>query len=327
MPEIEETIFAPEPVGGEWLQGGPVSLAALRGKGVALIDFWDYTCVNCIRTLPYVVQWHRRYAKDGLVIIGVHAPEFTFARQAEFVRQAVKDFQIEYPVVLDNNYVIWRAYSNRFWPAKYLVDSAGRIRYFHYGEGGYGETEALIQRLLCEINPALSLPPPMDPVRDTDRPGAVCYRVTPELYLGHQRGQFGNPQGVVEGYPHEYRDPGVRMEGMVYLDGKWQVGEESSEAVAENASIAIRYTAKEVNLVMAPSEEDGPVRVELTLEAGQRAGQDSRVENGLAVIEVDRPRMYNLVANDAVVPGGLKLTARGKGLNAYAFTFTSCALN
>jgi len=326
MPEIEEAIFAPEPVGGQWLQGGPVSLGALRGKGVALIDFWDYTCVNCIRTLPYVVQWHQRYAQFGLVVIGVHAPEFNFARQPEFVLQAVQDFKIDYPVVLDNDYVIWRAYSNRFWPAKYVVDGAGRIRYYHYGEGGYRETEALIQRLLSDINPAVRMPEPMDPVRDSDRPGAVCHRVTPELYLGHQRGQFGNPQGVEAGYPHDYRDPGVRMEGMVYLDGKWSVGDESSEAVGDNASIAIRYTAKEVNLVMAPSAE-GPICVELTLEGEQQAGHDSRADNGRAVIEVDRPRMYNLVANDDVRPGGLKLTARNKGLNAYAFTFTSCSLN
>lgn len=327
MPEIEEPIFAPEPVGGQWVQGGPVSLSALRGKGVALIDFWDYTCVNCIRTLPYVVQWHRRYAKDGLVIVGVHAPEFNFARQPEFVSQAIKDFQIEYPVVLDNDYIIWRAYSNRFWPAKYLVDGAGRIRYYHYGEGGYRETEALIQRLLSDLNPALRLPPPMDPVRDTDRAGAVCHRVTPELYLGNQRGHFGNPQGIAPGYPHEYKDPGVRMEGTVYLDGNWVVGEESSEAAAENASIAIRYTAKEVNLVMAPPQE-GPVQVELTLEGDQQqAGADSRLENGHAIIQIDRPRMYNLVANDNVRSGGLKLTARNKGLTAYAFTFTSCALN
>ncbi len=325
MPEIEETIFAPEPVGGQWLQGGPVSMGALRGKAVVLVDFWDYTCVNCIRTLPYVVQWHRRYSKDGLVVVGVHAPEFNFARQPEFVRQAIKDFQIEYPVVLDNDYVIWRAYSNRFWPAKYAVDADGRIRYYHYGEGGYRETEALIQRLLCEIHPSLQFPPPMEPVRDTDQPGAVCHRVTPELYLGHQRGHFGNPQGISAGYPHEYRDPGVRMEGMIYLGGKWSVGEESSEAAADNASIAIRYTAKEVNLVMAPPQ-DGPVAVEMTLEADQRAGHDARLENGRAVIHVDRPRMYNLIANEEVRSGGLKLIAKSRGLNAYAFTFTSCAL-
>ena len=326
MPEIEETIFAPELTGGQWLQGGPVSLNALRGKGVALIDFWDYTCVNCIHTLPYVVEWHRRYARDGLTVVGVHAPEFNFARQSEFVLQAIKDFQIEYPVVLDNSYIIWRAYSNRFWPAKYLIDGNGRIRYYHYGEGGYRETEAILQALIADLNPAIKLPLPMDPLRDTDQPGAVCHRVTPELYLGHQRGQFGNPHGVIAGQAGDYRDPGVRMEGMVYLDGKWLVGDESAQALGENSSIAIRYTAKEVNLVMAPPAE-GPVRVDIALDDGQRAGQDVRVEDGRRVLVVDRPRMYNLVANDDVESGGLRLTAQGQGLNAYAFTFTSCVLN
>lgn len=326
MPEIEETIFAPELTGGQWLQGGPVSLNALRGKGVALIDFWDYTCVNCIHTLPYVVEWHRRYARDGLTVVGVHAPEFNFARQSEFVLQAIKDFQIEYPVVLDNSYIIWRAYSNRFWPAKYLIDGNGRIRYYHYGEGGYRETEAILQALIVDLNPAIKLPLPMDPLRDTDQPGAVCHRVTPELYLGHQRGQFGNPHGVIAGQAGDYCDPGVRMEGMVYLDGKWLVGDESAQALGENSSIAIRYTAKEVNLVMAPPAE-GPVRVDIALDDGQRAGQDVRVEDGRRVLVVDRPRMYNLVANDDVEPGGLRLTAQGQGLNVYAFTFTSCVLN
>lgn len=326
MPEIEETIFAPELTGGEWLQGGPVSLSALRGKGVALIDFWDYTCVNCIRTLPYVVEWHRRYARHGLTVVGVHAPEFTFARHSEFVLQAIKDFQIEYPVVLDNSYVIWRSYSNRFWPAKYLVDGRGRIRYYHYGEGSYRETEAILQALIAEINPAITLPLPMEPVRDTDRPGAVCHRVTPELYLGHQRGQFGNPHGVAAGQAADYHDAGVRMEGMVYLDGKWLVGDESAQALTADSSLAIRYTAKEVNLVMAPSA-DGPVRVDIALDGGQHAGHDVVAEDGHRVIVVDRPRMYNLVANDEVTSGGLRLTAAGRGLTAYAFTFTSCALN
>ena len=325
MPEIEETIFAPEPAGGQWLQGGPVSLQQLRGNAIVLIDFWDYTCINCIRTLPYVVQWHQRYAQHGLVVVGVHTPEFSFARQSEFVLQALKDFNIEYPVVLDNNFMIWRAYSNRFWPAKYLVDANGRIRYYHYGEGAYEETEAHIQRRLAELHPGLSVPALMQPVRDTDRPGAVCYRVTPELYLGHARGQFGNPQGVAPGHPHEYRDPQVHMEGMVYLDGKWLVSEESAQAVAENASIAIRYTAKEVNLVMAPPA-DGPVIVELTLQGVARPGHDSRLDNGRAIIHVDRPRMYNLVSNDQVDSGGLKLRALAQGLIAYAFTFTSCAV-
>jgi len=197
MPQISETVLAPELEGGNWIQHGPVSLKELRDKAVVLIDFWDYTCVNCIRTLPYVVEWNRRYAKSGLVIVGVHAPEFSFAREGSHVAEAAARFGLEYPIVLDNEYAIWRAYSNRFWPAKYLIDSKGRIRYYHFGEGSYQESEVAIQGLLRELSPTVSLPPPMEPMRDTDQPGAVCYRVTPELYLGHARGQFGNPEGVM----------------------------------------------------------------------------------------------------------------------------------
>src|SRR6266851_9836661 len=154
MPQINETVFAPALDGGEWIQHGPVNLKELRGKAVVLIDFWDYTCVNCIHTLPYVSAWHRRYGKDGLVVVGVHAPEFSFARDHANVRTAIKQFGLEYPVVLDNGYIIWRAYSNRYWPAKYLVDTQGKLRYYHFGEGLYQETESQIQRLLGELNPA-----------------------------------------------------------------------------------------------------------------------------------------------------------------------------
>ena len=326
MPNVAETILAPELEGGEWVQGGPVSIRALRGKAIVLVDFWDYTCVNCIRTLPYVSGWHRRYHKDGLVIVGVHAPEFAFAREGSHVKAAIAGFDLGYPVVLDNDYAIWRAYSNRFWPAKYLVDAKGRIRYFHFGEGGYQETETAIQAALRELNPSLDLPPPMEPVRDSDQPGAVCYRVTPELYLGYGRGQFGNPEGVVRDRPHEYRDPGRHAEGASYLTGHWRVDQESARAEGADAAIALRYTAKDVNLVMAPPPGAAP-RAEITLEAGQEPGEDVRHENGRAVITVDRPRMYNLVANNSVVHGSLMLKAEQAGLSAYAFTFVSCVVS
>src|ERR1700680_2450080 len=130
MPLINETIYAPSLDGGEWIQQGPIDLKELRGKAVVLVDFWDYTCVNCIRSLPYVAGWYRRYARDGLQIVGVHAPEFSFARDHSNVFAAIKQFGLEYPIVLDNGYNIWRAYSNRFWPAKYLVDARGRLRYY-----------------------------------------------------------------------------------------------------------------------------------------------------------------------------------------------------
>lgn len=323
MPQVKETIFAPELQGGGWIQHGPVSLKSLRDKAVVLVDFWDYTCVNCIRTLPYVAGWHRRYHEKGLVIVGVHAPEFTFARDGSHVKEAILEFGLEYPIVLDNEYAIWRAYSNHYWPAKYLIDAKGRIRYYHFGEGGYAESELTIQAALREMNPALDLPPPMEPVRDSDRPGAVCYRVTPELYLGYARGQFGNPEPVARDRASDYRDLGKHMEGLSYLSGRWRVEEECARSADADASITLRYTAKDVNLVMAPPD-GGSAQVEVILEPGQKPGEDVRNHDGRGLVAVSRPRMYNLVANDSVVSGSIRLCAEQSGVATYAFTFVSC---
>ncbi len=328
MPDVRETIFAPELAGGEWLQGGPLALGDLRGRAVVLIDFWDYTCVNCIRTLPYVIEWHRRYEASGLAIVGVHAPEFQFAHDHNHVAAAVSEFGLHYPIVIDNDYAIWRAYSNRYWPAKYLIDPQGRIRYVHFGEGGYGEIESRIQRLLREFRPDLTLPTLMEPVRETDLPGAVCYRVTPELYLGYARGQFGNAEGPQRDRAHDYRDLGPHPEGMIFLGGQWTVTEEFSRADAPDATIALRYTAREVNLVLAPPDNGG-LHAQIQLDEGQQPGADVKPDaNGALVVDVRRARMYNLVANDSVSSGGLRLKAQRSGLAAYAFTFTSsCVTN
>ncbi len=326
MPQMSETVLAPELDGGQWIQHGPVSLKALRDKAVVLVDFWDYTCVNCIRTLPYVVAWNKRYGHSGLVIVGVHAPEFSFAREGSHVAQAVARFGLEYPIVLDNEYAIWRAYSNRFWPAKYLVDAKWRIRYYHFGEGEYQGTEVAIQGLIRELNPGASLPPPREPVRDSDRPGAVCYRVTPEVYLGYARGQFGNPESVVRDRPHDYRDIGPHVEGVSYLAGIWRIEQESACSEAPGAAISLWYTAKDVNLVMAPAE-GASVRAEITLEGAQRAGDDVKFDGKQGYITVDRPRMYSVVANESVVSGAVTIRAEAAGLAAYAFTFVSCVVS
>jgi thiol-disulfide isomerase/thioredoxin len=325
MPQLSETVLAPDLDGGQWIQHGPVILKDLRDKAVVLVDFWDYTCVNCIRTLPYVVGWNRRYAESGLVIVGVHAPEFSFAREGSHVAEAAARFGLEYPIVLDNEYAIWRAYSNRFWPAKYLIDSKGRIRYYHFGEGSYQESEVAIQGLLRELSPTVSLPPPMEPMRDTDQPGAVCYRVTPELYLGHARGQFGNPEGVMRDQAHDYRDVGPHVEGISYLGGRWRVEQESARAEAPGAAISLRYTAKDVNMVMAPPA-GATVRMEIVLDGSQRAGDDVKFEGERGFVTVDQPRMYSLVANDSVVSGAITLRAEQAGVSVYAFTFISCTV-
>ncbi|HEU5319769.1 MAG TPA: redoxin domain-containing protein, partial [Methylomirabilota bacterium] len=277
MQEEPGPVRAPEfPPNVTWLQGGPLRLAELRGK-VVLIDFWDYTCLNCLRTLPYVKEWHRRYAPLGLVVVGVHAPEFSFARESSNVLRAVRDHDIQYPVALDNDYAIWQAYANRYWPAKYLVDANGYLRYYHFGEGAYGETEQAVQALLREGFPEILLPGLVEPVRDEDRPGAVCYRVTPELYLGYARGLYGNP-GLHPDTAGAYRDPGKHMDGHAYLEGDWLVSGEylarPAGAQAESR-LTVPYMAKDVNLVIHPPTYGAAATITLLQDGAPLAAEDA----------------------------------------------------
>ncbi len=159
-------VRAPE-IGRVWLNSTPLSFRQLRGRAV-LVDFWDYTCVNCIRTLPYVQAWHERYRDKGLTVIGVHTPEFMFAQYESNVERGIREFGLTYPIVIDSNREIWKAFANRYWPTKYLLDKDGYLRFGHFGEGGYGECEQVIQELLREIDPRLDLPPLMEPFREED---------------------------------------------------------------------------------------------------------------------------------------------------------------
>jgi thiol-disulfide isomerase/thioredoxin len=169
-------VRAPE-IGRVWLNSTPLSFRQLRGRAV-LVDFWDYTCVNCIRTLPYVQAWHERYRDKGLTVIGVHTPEFTFAQYESNVERGIREFGLTYPIVIDSDREIWKAFANRYWPTRYLLDQGGYLRYGHFGEGGYGECEQVIQELLREIDPDLNLPAFMEPVREADQAGAICYRAS-----------------------------------------------------------------------------------------------------------------------------------------------------
>ena len=318
-------VRAPE-LARAWLNSPPLSMRQLRGK-VVLIDFWDYTCVNCIRTLPYVKAWHERYHPHGLVVIGIHTPEFTFAQHESNVERGAREFGLTYPILIDSGYEIWQAFANRCWPAKYLIDAKGYVRYAHFGEGAYSETESAIQELLREINPAAALPTLMEPVRDTDRPGAVCYRPTPELYLGHRRGRIGNRDGFVEDQSAEYSFDGEPEEGVVYAQGRWRATAEFLGAEEAGARLVLKYSAAGVNLVMsAPPNSSCEVLVRqdgqpLTRE---QATADTSFRNDESYVVVDQPRMYSLVDNRDFDTHTLELLCQSSGVAAFAFTFTSC---
>ncbi|MFQ5723229.1 MAG: redoxin domain-containing protein [Terriglobia bacterium] len=322
---------APE-IGRVWINSPELTLAGLRGR-VVLIDFWDYTCVNCLRSLPYLLEWDKRYRDNGLTIIGVHAPEFSFARNADLVRQAVQDHGIQYPVVLDNDFQIWRAFQNRYWPAKYLIDKEGFVAYAHFGEGAYPETEAVIQELLKEVNPALALPSLVPPLKEEDQPGRVCYPVSPELYLGHQRGRLGNQEGFQRDQPADYHLPKEPPPDAFSLGGRWLCRPEFLETAPPNGRepgrILVPYLGKEVNLVMAPNQA-GEHHVRLRQDgrplAREDAGADVEFESsGEAYVSVRLPRMYRLIQNARLGPHCLELAAHQPGLAMYAFTFVSCA--
>ncbi len=315
-------VRAPEfPSGVRWINSPPVSLKTLRGRRVVLIDFWDYTCVNCLRTLPYVAEWEAKYRDAGLAVIGVHAPEFAFAREARQVERAMADLGLRYPAVLDNDYAIWEAYSNKGWPSKFLVDAQGYLRYQHLGEGEYLATELAIQELLRELEPAFRPPSLTIPKRDEDAPGARCHRPTPELYCGYERSAAGNDEGVELDLAMFYVDPGpgVHELNKFYLHGAWRAQREYSALAGSRGHIALRYKAREVNAVMAPTGD--PVELMLGLQGGQlvgeaareaprvavfqdgqplpalNAGADARIVDGQALVIPDRPRMMRLVSN------------------------------
>ena len=326
--DAQGPVVAPELDGGEWLQGEPVRIKGASGP--VLVDFWDYTCVNCLRTLPYLQQWHERYEQHGLTVVGVHTPEFSFARNADHVRAAIADLALPYPVVLDANYAIWQAYTNTVWPAKYFVDRAGLIRATHLGEGAYNESEQLLQTLLREQEGFdATLPELMEPVRPDDAPGAVCYRVTPELYCGYQRMAPGNVGTIAPDRPMQYTDPGKHLEGTLYLEGDWLLAAENVArpfGAQHPSRLLLSYMAVDVNLVMHPPLSGGGATVRVLLDgepvSGERAGED--VRDG--VVTVDRPRMYGLVRGGDAERHELVLETESDGVAAFAFTFTSCVV-
>jgi cytochrome c biogenesis protein CcdA/thiol-disulfide isomerase/thioredoxin len=301
---------------GRWFNtgGDSLSIAGLTGEErVALIDFWTYTCINCIRTLPHLRAWDAEYRDDGLTIVGVHSPEFAFEKDAGNVAEAVSENGIRYPVVQDNEFGTWTAFANRYWPAKYLIDSEGEVRYVHFGEGSYAETEAAIRSLLAEAGDR-ELGSRADAGRaEVADPGLR----TPETYLGWERaeGFVEPPRPGVSDYTAP--DPGSLELNELAYGGRWRVDGESATAVAE-ATISLAFQARRVFLVLGA--EGGPGEVEVLLDgeplAGTGAGED--VRDGR--VTVSGQRLYRLVDLPEVARATLELRFES-GVTGYAFTF------
>lgn len=309
-----------------WINTGPLTLSDLRGK-VVLVDFWTYTCINCIRTLPYLTDWHAKYADSGLVIVGVHSPEFSFEQKLENVQSAVAKYDIRYPVALDNDFRTWRAYQNRYWPHKFLIDKNGVIRYHHIGEGEYATTEMWIQRLLKEVSPAL----PQTPIVERDRPvpRELLMRMTPELYAGSERGIIGNGLGLYGKEDVVFTDTAYHDEDTIYLRGSWFIDKEEARhtRVAKDFEdyVLLRYSARSVNLVIN-SQAQEPFRVRVTLDGApldeSNKGADVFIaDDGYSYIEVRENRLYNLVDAPDFRGRELQVAVESDAFAFYAFTF------
>jgi len=295
-----------------WVNSNPQTIASLKGK-VVLIDFWTYSCINCIRTQPYLNAWHDKYTNEGLVVIGVHAPEFAFEKVTENVQKAVNDAEIKYPVALDNNFSTWQAYKNRFWPAKYLIDKDGLVRYTHFGEGDYDVTESTIQKLLEEAGNQVS-----KPFEKQARPVTFQRGQTPETYLGYERGErLANAKEVKTSQPVDYNLVTNIGNDEWSLGGKWQINDESSQALGDESTLSFNYSAREVYIVMS-----GPpgALVDVSVEGLQNpGGADVNTNNQ---ITIDGARLYKIVNAETFSKMTLTLTFP-PGVTVNAFTFGS----
>ncbi|MHC8292042.1 cytochrome c biogenesis protein DipZ [Pseudomonas sp. LB3P58] len=307
----------------QWLNSPPLTAQALKGK-VVLVDFWTYSCINCLRTLPYVKAWAEKYRDQGLVVIGVHAPEFAFERDVGNVTKAMKDLGINYPVAIDNDFKVWRAFNNQYWPAHYFADAQGRIRYHHFGEGEYAESERVIQQLLREAGAAkvadglinasaegVQLAPDMNEVQ------------SPETYVGYQRAEHFVPEtSLVPNKVSAYTPPPQLALNDWSLDGQWNVGSERATSSAPASRIVYRFHARDLHLVLGPGTDGKPVRFKVLIDGkapGDAHGTDVAPDGSGSVTE---QRLYQLVRQtDGVTDRTFSIEFLDPGVSAYAFTF------
>ena len=305
-----------------WLNSAPLTPQQLRGK-VVLVDFWTYSCINCIRTVPYIRAWAAKYRERGLVVVGVHTPEFKFEEDLVNINAAVGRFQIDYPIAVDSGQQIWQAWGNRYWPALYLVDANGKIRHHQFGEGGYDKMERAIQSLLAEASPG-----PVDNTlvnpRSNDEQMAPDFANlgSDEAYLGYQKASnLRLTPRLREDRPQVYSAGQLGL-NQLGLNGRWIVGAESAVADEPGAGVACQFSARDLHLVMGPGAAGGKVRIKVMLD-GKAPGADHGADidaDGMGVI--DATRLYQLVRQSGQVrQRRFDIQFLDQGAKAFAFTF------
>jgi thiol-disulfide isomerase/thioredoxin len=306
-----------------WINSPPLTPAGLHGK-VVLIDFWTYSCINCLRTLPYIKAWNEKYKNSGLVIIGVHTPEFPFEKDEANVRKAVKDLGVEYPVAMDNDYAIWRSFHNQYWPADYFIDATGAVRFHHYGEGAYAESEQQIRTLLEEANHA-PLPAAASDIAASgaEAPSDSHAVQSPETYVGFARAQnFASPGGLVQEDAQVYRTPAKLELNQWAFAGNWNDEEQDATALDPGVAISYRFHARDLHLVLGPTLEGKPVRFRVTLD-GHAPGDDHGLDTdaqGYGVVTGNR--LYQLIRQHSTIQTRtFRIEFLAPGVRAYSFTF------
>ncbi len=307
-----------------WLNSPPLTAESLRGK-VVLVDFWTYSCINCLRALPYVKTWYAKYRDHGLVVLGVHAPEFAFEKDINNVRRAVNDLGVTYPVALDNLYAIWQGFNNQYWPAHYFIDSIGRIRGHHFGEGEYDGSERIIRQLLTEAGYTDLPPPGMAAPEATGVQAAAgeAHDQSPETYIGYLRAtNFRSPGGLVHDHVQTYSAPASLDLNQWALAGRWEVGGEKAVLRAAPGKIVFRFHARDLHLVLGPAKQGQEIHFRVQLDGadpGPSHGADTD-GNGAGVIRDQR--LYQLIRQTGDVGQHVfSIEFLDGGAQAYSFTF------
>ena len=305
-----------------WLNSPPLTRESLRGK-VVLVNFWTYSCINSLRELPYMKAWAAKYKDAGLVVIGVHAPEFGFEKERANVENAVRDLHIPYPVAIDSNHEVWDAFNNEYWPADYFIDGNGHIRYHHFGEGDYSGSEHVIQELL-QANGATGLDESTVRISATGveaPPGGD--EQSPETYVGYRQAQrFASPEPVAQDSRKTYRPPNTLSLNEWGLGGSWNIGAESGVLQAAPGKIVFRFHSRDLHMVLGPAKSGNPVRFKVTLDGaapGENSGVDSAPDGTGAVRE---PRLYQLIRQKGRIEDRtFEIEFFDSGVQAFSFTF------